>query len=433
MGVTRARLERLADERGRVEEKMEDLKRVAEEENRDLNDYEQEHLTKYRERVDQLEAEIVLLAGDLERAQDSKDVSRLLRSDDDDGAGPGGTRLPARARGTSSDAIVYRSFAEYARDVYITKSDLIASAAAGPTGDVQSTRAAAEERLSRTLQNTTSSVVAGLLQPTHMTQIMDIIDASRPIVASGRDVPLDRGSLTYPKIDTRPTVVKQTSEKTEGGTIAPAISLQTVSADTYIGGGNISWQAINWSNPDVLTLWFDLAAEAYARQTENAAADLLEDAVGIGTVGTASGRLGTVGTEAFGAWRSAVVAGLGGIYTATNGRHRTDTLYLSANRFFQLAALGTDQVTQMSPVGNLDVGSMTGTFFGLRVVGSYGFDQDVAIVGDSSALLIGENAGNPVEMRVVEPSIGGMEVGLIGAFKAAVFDANRFYHLGTHL
>ena len=36
-------------------------------------------------------------------------------------------------------------------------------------------------------------------------------------------------------------------------------------------------------------------------------------------------------------------------------------------------------------------------------------------------------------MRVIEPSIAGWEVGLIGAFNAAVFDENRFYHLGTHL
>ena len=76
---------------------------------------------------------------------------------------------------------------------------------------------------------------------------------------------------------------------------------------------------------------------------------------------------------------------------------------------------------------------MTGNFFGLRVVGSYGFDQDTAIVGDSQALLIGENPNNPVEMRVVEPNIGGYLVGLIGAFNAVVFDNNRFFHLGTHL
>ena len=182
----------------------------------------------------------------------------------------------------------------------------------------------------------------------------------------------------------------------------------------------------------MLSLYFDLAAEAYARQTEGRACDVLEDAA-IGTVGTASGRLGTAGTESFSQWRAAVVAGLSGIYAATGGRHMTNTLYLSANRFFQLAALGTEEVTSMSPVGGMDMGTMRGKFFGLDIVGSYGFDQDMAIVGDRGALLIGENAGSPVEMRVVEPAIGGWEVGLIGAFNAVVFDVNRFYHLGTHL
>ena len=274
--------------------------------------------------------------------------------------------------------------------------------------------------------------MAGLIIPSYMTEIMDIISTARPVVDSGRDVPLDRGSLVYPQIGTRPTVTLQSAEKTEAGTVAPTVTSATMTAKTYLGATDISWQAVNWSNPDVLNLYFQLAAEAYARQTENAACDAIEDAA-IGTVGTTSARLGTAGTESFGNWRQAVSAGISGIYTATGGRHRTNTLYLSANRFFQLATLGTDQVTQISPVGNLDIGTMTGTFFGLNVVGSYGFDQDVAVVGDSGALLIGENPGNPVEMRVVEPNIGGYQVGLIGAFAAAIFDVNRFYHLGTHL
>ena len=61
-----------------------------------------------------------------------------------------------------------------------------------------------EERLERTLQNVTSTTVAGLIVPTHMTDILDIIDRSRPVVDSARTVPLDRGSMTYPKIGTRP-------------------------------------------------------------------------------------------------------------------------------------------------------------------------------------------------------------------------------------
>ena len=428
LGTTRMRLERLADEREKVGGKIEDMLKMAEDEQRDLADVEQTQLTKHRERYVELEEEIILLAGDVERVQGARDVSRLLRKEEDE-AGNGDRRYATPA---SNGQIAHRTFAEYARDQLIVHDKY------GPTilsqlgGDARAVREEAGERLERTLQNTTSTTVAGLIIPTHLTQIMDIIDRSRPVVSSGRDVPLDRGSMTYPVIGTRPTVVEQTSEKTEAGTVAPTVSSATLTAKTYLGATNISWQAVNWSTPSVLELYFDLAAEAYARQTENRACDVLEDSV-IGTVGTAAGRLGTAGTESFGAWRTAVVAGLSGIYAATSGRHRTNTLYLSAGRFFQLAALGTDQVLQMSPVGSLDVGSMSGSFLGLNVIGSYGFDQDTAIVGDSGALLIGENQGNPVEMRVVEPAIGGWEVGLIGAFNAAVFDVNRFFHLGTHL
>lgn len=432
LGITRMRLERLADERDKTSEKIEDMLKMAEDEQRDLADVEQTQLTKHRERYAELEEEIVVLAADIERTEGSKDVSRLLRSEDEgDGVDGGDGKRFATPR--SGNGIVHRTFAEFARD------QLIVHEKYGPTilgqigGDPRAVREQAQERLERTLQNVTSSTVVGLIVPTHLTEIMDIIDADRPVVNSGRDVPLDRGSMTYPKIGTRPSVVEQTSEKTEAGTVAPTVSSATLTAKTYLGATNVSWQAVNWSQPSVLELYFQLAAEAYARQTEGVACEVLESDAGIGTVGTASGRLGTAGTESFGAWRAAVVAGLSGIYSATSGRHRTNTLYLSSNRFFQLAALGTDQVIQMAPMGNLDVGSMSGTFFGLQVIGSYGFDQDTAIVGDSGALLIGENQGNPVEMRVIEPAIGGWEVGLIGAFNAAVFDANRFYHLGTHL
>ena len=223
--VTRMRLERLADERDRTNEKIEDLIQLAEEEQRDLADYEQEQVAKYRMRAEELESEIILLAADVERVNDARDVSRLVREDDD---GSGGVKRYATAR--SDGPIVYRTFAEFARDEMIVRFPEIANLAAGPRGDVDSLRGEAQERLVRVV-NTLSSNVAGLVLPTHMTQIMDIIDASRPVVSSGRDVPLDRGSLTYPKIDQRPQSLLQSSEKTEGGTANMQVSLKTVTAE----------------------------------------------------------------------------------------------------------------------------------------------------------------------------------------------------------
>ena len=423
-GITRMRVERLGDDLKRTRQKLEDLLGLAEEEQRPLNDFENEQATKYRTQIKDTEDEIELLAVDIEREDGSRDVSALLRRDES----------PERRWATprSDGPIVYRDYTEYIRDWAVTNIPDVAHQIAGAAGDVSVVRMEAQERLERTLQNTTTSVVPGLIVPTHMTQIMDVISTSRPVVESAADIPLDRGSLTYPKVDTRPTVVQQTSEKTEAGTVAPAISQQTLAALTYLGAGNISWQAANWSNPDTISVWFRLAAEAYARQTENRACDVLEDAA-IGTVGTASGRLGTAGTESFSQWRSAVAAGIGNVIANSGGRVVPDTLYTSYGRFVQLATLGTDQVLQMSPVGSADFSTLSGSFMGLKVVGSYGFDQDVAIVGLSRHLFVGENPGSPVEMRVIEPRIGGYEIGVIGAFNAAVFDVNSFAHLGTHL
>jgi hypothetical protein len=225
---------------------------------------------------------------------------------------------------------------------------------------------------------------------------------------------------------------KQTTEKTQAGSIKMEVALVTVNADTFLAGGDLSWQTIQWSTPDALQLWFDLAAESYAQQTETHAGTVLAAAPTATTPGTVSPALGTAGTETLAQWRAATIDAIGEIYTTTSGRAQSNTLYLSADQFFALAALGSDQVLQMSAVGNLDVGAMTGTFSGLRVVGSYGLPARTRIVGDSSAFIVGENPGAPVELRAVEPSIGGLEVGLIGAFQAKNFDYTRFMNLNAH-
>ncbi len=419
MTITRQRLERLLSERDTVQRMQEEVLKRAESETRDLSETETEEITRYRKRVPELDTEIEQLTGDLERADKSVDVSKVIRVREPE---------PVTPHTGRDGATVYRSYAQYARDRLISTNQRLALAAAGDYGNVDIVVQKAQERLER-VEHTLTEDVPGLLPPTHMTQIMDIINGIRPVCTSARSVDLSRGTMTYPKIAQRPEVLKQGTEKTEGGTAELQVSLETIAANTYIGGGNLSWQTINWSSPDALQLWFDLAAEAYARQTEAAACDELVGSATSGTAGTVSPALGTSGTVAYGPWRAAVIGGARTIYTNTAGRARTDTLYLSASMFFNLAAIATDQVLNISAVGQLDIKTMTGTFAGFRVVGSYGFDAGVAILGDSNAFLVGETPGAPIELRAVEPAIGGMEVGVIGAFSAKVFDTERFLHL----
>jgi len=425
MSITRIRCERLADERARIEQNIEDMRRAAEEGGgRDLNDLEAEQIDKWRSRVSDLDAELVTLTEDLERQEAARDISALIRKDS-----PAAEHVVE----TEDGPVVYRTFSAYAMDKLIATEPRIAEAASRDRNTTpEGARQASLERLERALQNTLSSDVAGLVPPTHLAQIMDLINNKRPIIASSRQVDLSRGSLTYPKIDGRPVAAKQTTEKTQAGSIKMQVSLVTITADTFLAGGDLSWQTINWSTPDALQLWFDLAAESYAQQTETHAGTVLAAAPTATTPGTVSPALGTAGTETLTQWRAATIDAIGEIYTTTSGRAQSNTLYLSADQFFALAALGSDQVLQMSAVGNLDIGAMTGTFSGLRVVGSYGFPARTRIVGDSSAFITGENPGAPVELRAVEPSIGGLEVGLIGAFQAKNFDYTRFLNLNAH-
>jgi hypothetical protein len=79
----------------------------------------------------------------------------------------------------------------------------------------------------------------------------------------------------------------------------------------------------------------------------------------------------------------------------------------------------------MTP-GSMNLQTMSGVIAGLRLFVSPGLPPNTVIVGDFTALLTAETAGAPVELRAVEPSIGGMEVGVIGAFLVELIEEGAF-------
>ncbi len=147
-------------------------------------------------------------------------------------------------RPTDTDAPIYRTFAQYARDSIVARFDPIAALAG------RGARVAAAERIERAVANTLSGDVDGLIPPQHLSQIFDIISTVRPIVQSARNVSLTSGKLTYPDVTQRPLVGKQVGEKTEAPSRKMIVTMiEGTLADTYVGCGDLSWQAINWSTP----------------------------------------------------------------------------------------------------------------------------------------------------------------------------------------
>jgi len=327
---------------------------------------------------------------------------------------PGAAVAPVSSPDAPSDAPVYRTFAEYARDVIISRYDQIASRVGGGA------RIAAQDRIDRVVANTLSADVAGLIRPQYLDQIAQIIDKSRPIVDTARKVGLTSGTLTYPSLTQRPTVGKQTTEKTEGASQKMTVAFVNVTADTYMGVGDLSWQAINWSTPDALSLWFDLAAEQYAIQTEAATGTVLAAATVMATPAISA-------TPTLNEWVTAIGAASAAIYTAS--RRRPNVIYADVATGYSMMSM----VANVAPVflqgGSFSLASGTGNIAGLDLVISGGLPAKTVIVGDRSSLLAAETAGAPVELRAVEPAIGGMEVGIIGAFVSKITDVGAFRKL----
>lgn len=398
-------LDRLHEERARALEIIDEIATAADADGRDLSEAELASISRTRARIDgEIDPQLEVLEG--------VEVSRAahVRAQ---AMAPEQPRPPAAAAG--EELPVYRTFAEYARDELVRRYDAIAQRAGGGGA-----RAAAEQRIARAVANTITSDVAGLMPPQYLQQIAQVIDTSRPIVETARRVNLTSGVLTYPSITQKPIVGKQTAEKTETVSQKMTVAFVNVTADTYAGSGDLSWQAINWTTPDALSLWFDLMAEQYAIQTEAATGTVLAAA-------TAQATPVVPATPALADWIAAITAASAAIYAAS--RRRPTHVYADIATGYSIMGL----VANVAPVflagGSFSLASGQGSIAGLTLVISAGLPAKTVVVGSAPALLAAETAGAPVELRAVEPALGGMEVGIIGAYVAKITDAGGFRKL----
>jgi HK97 family phage major capsid protein len=406
------RLKNLMQERDEYRSRHEvRLADIASREDTTATDDDKKLLRELRELAAARDEEVTELVAEIERdnkaVEQSKAIRRALT-----GALPG-VEL-------EDDGTVYRDKNAYIWDFFIASQNVAEvrriTRQWGVTDD-EIENANQRLQLVRAPANTLSSNVAGLTPPQHIAQIFQIVNRDRPLVNAAQRVDLERGTLTYPQVDTSPVVAVQATQKTEAGNTGMAISMVTKTASTYLGGGDLSWQAINWSTPSALRLWFDLVAADYAQKTEDDAGTVVSASAFLNNIATT-----LAATPTFAQFMTAVGAGYGEVY-ANSGR-TADSIIMAPDRFGFMLGLTSDAFTQFVDVGQSGIGP-------LRVIVSPGLNSGEIIVGDIDALLVAETPGAPVEMQVVEPAIGGVEVGLIGAFEAAVVDDGAFALITT--
>ena len=407
---TELAVQRKVDERETITRLHEELMRTIEvRDGKAPSEAETVQMNKYRERAAALDEEI---AADVDAVEREPQGRRNVAQDQ---ARP---RRHQRCRGRRRrDRLQRHVHLRPRRDPHAQLADLFADRE--PVRRQGRGRAGRErlELLKRTPANTLTSDIAGLNPAQHISQIFQVINTSRPIVGSALRSTLERGQLTYPQVDATPVVAVQATQKTEAGNTGMDISMVTATASTYLGGGDLSWQAIQWSTPNALDLWFRFCAADYALKTEQDAAQVLQHS------GFANNISSTIAaTPTFAQLMTAIGAGYADVF-ANSGRI-ADTVYMAPDRFGYLLGLTSDSFTQFTSVSGQNVGP-------LNIVNSRGMDAGVIVVGDRSGLLVAETGGAPVELRVVEPAIGGVEVGLIGAFEAVVVDDGAFAMITT--
>jgi hypothetical protein len=396
-------LQRLVDERTHLHEAVDQVLASANDEERDPSEAETELLERHRTRLEELEPQIEGLLRTEETRQGAADARAFLQR-----ATP---RPETDPEGAPAGEVVYRNFGQYARDEIIRRFPMIASRAE------PGAREAAEARLNRAMENTLLADIPGLLSDQHLAQITDVISNARPVVGASRSIGLTSGKVTYPKITQRPDVGPQAVEKTELVSRKMTVALNEAAAKVYGGSGDLSWQDIVWSNPDALALWFDLAAEAYAMETEGVTCT---EATAAATTG------GTVAIESddLSGWMAAISAAAGQVYADT--RRAANVIAADIATGYKLLGMVSDVAPVFISAGAGSIQTGSGTVAGLRLVISYGFTGPTVIVGDFNQLLTAENSGAPVELRAVEPSIAGFEVGVVGAFLAEAMEPSAF-------
>jgi hypothetical protein len=372
-----------------------------------------ELLTKYRSDLSYYDGEIAEWSDQVDADRKAREKSEQIR------------RSANAARGIADldedGGVVYRTLGQQALDMILTAKSQYAQSAIQQAGIPKEEIERAAHRLEvveRTPATTLTSDIAGLSPPQHVAQIFQVIQDRRPLVeAAGVKVNLNRLTVTYPQLDATPVVAVQGTQKTEAGNTGLDVSMVTKTASTYLGGGNLSWQAIEFSDPSAFDLWFRAIAGDYALKTETDAATVVSASAYLNNIAS------TIATTAtFAQTMTAVGAGYSEVF-ANSGR-TANAIIMAPDRFGYLLGLTSDALTQFVTVGQAGIGP-------LRVIVSRGLNAGEMIVGDMEGLLVAENEGAPVRMFVSEPAIAGVEVGLVGAFEAAVVDDGAFALIST--
>jgi len=253
------------------------------------------------------------------------------------------------------------------------------------------------QRIQAALANVTTGSMAGLVAPQYVDDLVGIIKVGRPAVDAFAQRNLTGSPIMHPRWKTLGLVDVQATQKTQIASGPAEIEWVTLQTPTYAGGNDLSIQVIDWGRPDAIETYLSMMAEVYARKTEAAFEAGLIAAATSGGI-TSGDMIEDIGA-AFG-----MVASTGLV----------PNLILTAGDIY-----GT-LWTNLAKIGPGLFSAVNGGFPVPRVVIMPFATAGTLLVSSSQAAVTYENQNAPVNIRVVDVSLLGVDLGVYGYFQFAV-------------
>jgi HK97 family phage major capsid protein len=317
--------------------------------------------------------------------------------------------------------------AELLRDIWPTPGDYLHDVIHSHQGDRES-----RERLQRAIQNEITSDVPGLVPEPIVGEVINLIDASRPIVSFLRvyGMPQYGSSFTRPKIVQHTQVGVQAAQKTELPSRKFTVNPIQVNKVTMGGALDIAFQVVDWTQPSALNAITDDLADQYAIQTEAAMAALIHAAATVDNVGN----LVTPDTDDSAGYIAAIAEAAGLVY-AGSGR-LPNAIFASPDAWAKLIGMtdttGRPVIVAGSPMNSMGSGgpsTFQTSILGMTLIVSPGLPAGTLIVGASSFAEAYEDRRGA--LRVVEPKLLGWEIAYYGYFAGIVTEVEAFVQVAV--
>jgi hypothetical protein len=278
----------------------------------------------------------------------------------------------------------------------------VAQLVAGANRGEMTTEAVRAE-LAAALADITTTGAGPVIQPAYRSEVAGLIDHGTPLLQAIASAPLPASGMTieYPEWQTFPQTGRQMAEKTQIVSQAATMALKSRPVITIAGGNDISLQAVERSSPSFLEAYLRAASVDWARKAEGyVIGELLAVAEAV-----------TPGAD-FLANIQALIGALDPAVTPAGPLF----VAMATNVAIPLISVPVNE----GPAywnGRINFSSMTSTVDGdgmpLMFV-DWNLPADTMLAGSRQAATWYQSAGAPADIRVVDVSLLGLDVGVYG-------------------